>query len=405
MDRGRGGRKLSIEDLDVRGRRVLVRVDFNVPIGKDGEVEGDHRIRAALPTIRFLLDRGAKAVVLMSHLGRPKGKPDAAFSMAPAARRLEALLGRPVRQLKDCAGAAVEAEVEKGEGGAVFLLENLRFHPGEEKNDQAFAAALARLGDVYVNDAFGVSHRAHASVAAVALQLAPAVAGFLLKREMDFLGGAMEAPERPFVAVLGGAKVSDKILVLENLVPKVDSILIGGGMAYTFLKAKGVPIGSSKLEADRVETAAKILRDAASRNVPVVLPSDHVAADRFDEKAKTEMQSPGVKDGWLGLDIGPKTIAAFRAAIGRARTVLWNGPMGVFEMTPFAAGTRAVAEAIAAVNGTTIVGGGDSAAAVEDMGLLERFSHVSTGGGASLEMLEGKVLPGIAALSDGGDGR
>lgn len=393
-------RKLSIEDLDVSGKRVLVRVDFNVPIGEDGEVEGDHRIRATLPTLRLLLERGAKSLVLMSHLGRPKGAPEKKYSMAPAARQLEKLLSVPVRQLGDCVGDAVAAEAARASGGAILLLENLRFHPGEEKNDEAFARELARLGDVYVNDAFGVSHRAHASVAAVTKFIRPAAAGLLLKKEMEFLGHALEKPARPFVAVLGGAKVSDKILVLEKLVGEVDSILIGGGMAYTFLRARGVGIGGSKLEPDRVETAKAILANAAAKGVKVFLPTDHVAADKFDAAARTEIQSPGVKDGFLGLDIGPATVAAFRAEIARAKTVLWNGPMGVFEMAPFAAGTRAVAEAIAAVGGTTIVGGGDSAAAVEEMGLAARFSHVSTGGGASLEMLEGKVLPGIAALTD-----
>jgi len=393
-------RKLAVEDLDVRGKRVLCRVDFNVPIGDGGEVEGDHRIRATLPTLKLLLDRAAKSLVLMSHLGRPKGAPEAKFSMKPAAKRLESLLGRPVRQLGDCVGDSVRREVDAASGGAVLLLENLRFHAGEEKNDAAFARELARLGDVYVNDAFGVSHRAHASVAAITQLVKPAAAGLLLKKEIEFLGHALEDPARPFAAVLGGAKVSDKILVLEKLVGEVDAILIGGGMAYTFLKARGVPIGGSKLEADRVDTAKKILADAAARKVEVHLPVDHVAADKFDAAAKTEIQAPGVKDGWLGLDIGPKTIAEFRAAIGRAKTVLWNGPMGVFEMAPFAAGTRAIAEAIAAVGGTTIVGGGDSAAAVEEMGIASKFSHVSTGGGASLEMLEGKVLPGIAALTD-----
>ncbi len=371
--------KLSVRDLDVRGKRVLVRVDFNVPV-QDGRVADDTRIKASLPTIRDILSRGGRAV-LVSHLGRPDGKPDPKYSLAPAAKRLEELLGRKV------AFGAAE--------GDLSLLENVRFDPGEEKNDDAFARKLASYGDVFVNDAFGTAHRAHASTAGVTKYLKPAAAGYLIEKEIRFLGKVLADPDKPFVAILGGAKVSDKILVVEQLARKVDLLLVGGGMAYTFLKAQGKPIGASKLEADKVDVARKIL--AATR---VVLPVDHVVADRFDAAADTKTVDD-VPEGWMGLDIGPKTVELFKSRLRPARTVLWNGPLGVFEMGPFARGTREIAEFLAGLRGAeTVVGGGDTAAAVEKFGVAEKMAHVSTGGGASLEFLEGKELPGIAALTE-----
>ena len=370
--------KLSVRDLDVKGRRVLVRVDFNVPL-KDGAVTDDTRIRAALPTIRHLLERGGK-LVLVSHLGRPKGKPDGKLSLRPAAKRLEELIGRTVAF---------------GEpSGNLTLLENVRFDPGEEKNDDALAKKLASYGDVYVNDAFGTAHRAHASTEGVTKHLKPCAAGFLMEKEIDFLSRLTGSPEKPFVALLGGAKVSDKIMVVKNLTSKVDAFLVGGGMAYNFLAAQGKPVGKSKLEPDKVDVAKEIL--AAAR---IVLPVDHVAADAFDAAANTRIVDD-VPDGWMGLDIGPKSAALFKEELKKARTVLWNGPMGVFEMDPFAAGTREVAECLAGLDATTVVGGGDTVAALQKFGVVEKMSHVSTGGGALLEFLEGKVLPGIAALTD-----
>jgi 3-phosphoglycerate kinase len=371
--------KLSIRDLDVRGKRVLVRVDFNVPL-KDGKVADDTRLRAALPTIRWLLEREAR-VILVSHLGRPDGKPDPKYSLRPVAEHLSRLLGRPVAF---------------GEpSGDLSLLENIRFEPGEEKNDEGLARRLASLADVYVNDAFGTAHRAHASTAGVARFFDVRAAGFLMEKEIEYLGKVLHRPDKPFVAILGGAKVSDKILIVERLAPKVDALLVGGGMAYTLLKAQGKPVGASKVEADKLEVARKILSSAR-----VVLPADHVAADRFDAAARTQVVAD-VPEGWMGLDVGPRTIELFKAELARARTVLWNGPLGVFEMEPFARGTRAIAEFLAGLRGaTTVVGGGDTAAAVEAFGVADRMSHVSTGGGASLEFLEGKELPGIAALSE-----
>ena len=389
-------RKKTLRDVEVKGRRVLVRVDFNVPL-EDGAVGDDTRIKAALPTIRHLIDGGAKTI-LCSHLGRPKGKPDPKYSLAPVATRLGELLGKKVPFAPDCVGPTVEKLVASMKPGDVLLLENLRFHAEEEKNDAAFARALAALADLYVDDAFGSAHRAHASTAGVADHL-PAVAGFLMERELDFLGRALADPVRPFVAILGGAKVSDKIAVIENLLGKVDALLVGGGMANTFLKAQGREIGKSLVENDKVAVAEKLLREAGSK---LLLPVDAVVGDRLDAGAERRtVDVASVPPGWLILDIGPKTIAAFTDRLRGAKTVIWNGPMGVFEMELFAAGTFAIARALAGLSGaTTIIGGGDSAAAVEQAGVADRITHVSTGGGASLEFLEGKELPGVAVLQD-----
>ncbi|MBI1852611.1 MAG: phosphoglycerate kinase [Planctomycetes bacterium] len=391
--------KLSIEDVDVRGKRVVVRVDFNVPLGPKGEVTDDRRIRESLPTIRYLLDHGA-SVVLMSHLGRPGGKVVEKERLSPAGERLAALLARPVQKLPDCVGPEVDAACRRAKPGDVILLENLRFHAEEEKNDAGFAKQLAGLGELYVNDAFGSSHRAHASVDGITKFLQPAACGFLMKKELEAFHRILDAPKSPFVAILGGSKVSDKIKLVDNLLPKVNRILVGGGMAFPFLKAKGVEVGSSKLEVEQVPIAAAILEKAAAKKVDMLLPSDHVAADKFAADAKREIQAPGVKPGWMGLDIGPETAERFAGAVATAATIVWNGPLGVFEMAPFAAGSRRVAEAVAASRAVSVIGGGDTAAAIEAFGLASKMTHVSTGGGASLELLEGRVLPGIAALTE-----
>jgi 3-phosphoglycerate kinase len=371
--------KLSVRDLDVRGKRILVRVDFNVPL-KDGKVADDTRLRASLPTLKYLLEQGGK-LVLVSHLGRPDGKPDPKYSLKPVARRLEELLGRPV-------------DFGEPRDGAVTLLENVRYDAGEEKNDEGLAKKLASYGDLYVNDAFGTAHRAHASTAGVTRYFKQSAAGFLIEKEIKYLGKVLSNPDLPLVALLGGSKVSDKILILEQLAKKVNAILVGGGMAYTLLKAQGHGVGASKVEADKLDVARKILSSAR-----VVLPIDHVAADRFDASAKTQIV-PEVPEGWMGLDIGPRTIELFKKELADARTILWNGPLGVFEMEPFAQGTRAIAQALPSLKATVVVGGGDTAAAVEKFGVADKISHVSTGGGASLEFLEGKELPGIAALTE-----
>ena len=394
--------KLSVKDLDLRGKRVFVRVDFNVPI-KDGTIGDDTRIRASLPTIRYALEQGA-TVILASHLGRPKGKPSPGLSLRPIAARLSALLGKPVTFAEDCIGDAAARAVEQhhAAGGGVVLLENLRFHPEEEKNDPAFAKSLASLADAYVDDAFGAAHRAHASVEGITHDLPRAAAGLLMEQELQYLGHAIESPDRPFVTILGGAKVSDKLDVIQNLLGKVDRLLIGGAMAYTFFKSRGVPIGRSLVEDDKLDAARAITADAATRGVPIELPVDHVVTDRMENGAAHEVLAigdPRIGDR-LGVDIGPATIAAYDAFITSARTVVWNGPMGVFEIEAFAAGTMAVAHAVAAVKGTTIIGGGDSIAAVKKAGVADRITHISTGGGASLEFLGGRTLPGVAALTD-----
>ena len=388
--------KKTIQHIDVAGKRVLVRVDFNVPL-ENSTVGDDTRIRAALPTIRYLLEHDAQPI-LCSHLGRPKGKPESKYSLRPVAERLRQLLSRPVRMAPDCIGPVVEGMSRNIPRGSVLLLENLRFHAEEEANDADFARALASLADVYVNDAFGSAHRAHASTAGVTVYL-PAVAGFLMEKELAFLGRALAAPARPFVAVLGGAKVSDKIGVIHNLLGKVDSLLIGGGMANTFLKAEGKAVGESLVENDKLEEARTLLRDGGSK---LILPVDAVVADRLDAKAQTRVANvDAVPAGWRILDIGPETTKRFIQLLRTAQTVVWNGPMGVFEVEPFAAGTFGIARALAGLSGaTTIIGGGDSAAAVEQAGVAQRMTHISTGGGASLEFLEGKELPGVAALQD-----
>jgi phosphoglycerate kinase len=388
--------KKTVRDIDPRHKRLLVRVDFNVPL-KDGAVADDTRIRAALPTIQYLLERGGE-VVLCSHLGRPKGGPDPKYSLKPAAERLSQLLGKPVPLIPDCIGPAAESAAAEMRPGEVILLENLRFHPEEEKNDPAFAHKLSVLADIYVNDAFGSAHRAHASTEGVA-HLLPAVAGFLMEKEIEYLGQAVDNPKHPYVAILGGAKISDKIGVISNLLTKADRILIGGGMANTFLKAQGVAVGDSLVEDGSLDTARKLMGTAGGK---LVLPVDVVLGDKFEAGAqsRTVAVSDGVPAGWRILDIGPRTVAAFGEALQGAALVVWNGPMGVFEFPAFAAGTNAVARLVAGCGATSIIGGGESVSAVEHAGLADKMSHISTGGGASLEMLEGKVLPGVAALQD-----
>ena len=393
--------KLSISDLDLSGKKVFVRVDFNVPL-KNGVIGDDTRIRASLPTIQYALDHGATAI-LASHLGRPKGKVAPEFSLRPLVPRLQELLGRPVVFADDCVGeAAVSAVAEAHAGGKVVLLENLRFHAEEEKDDPVFAAQLAELADLYVNDAFGSAHRAHASVDAVVRAIGQGAAGLLMEKELKYLGEAIERPARPFVAIIGGAKVSDKIEVIDNLLGKVDALLIGGAMAYTFFKSQGLPVGRSLVEDDRLQSAREVTAKARQRGVRLELPVDHVVAPKLEAGAPAEVLAvadPGIGDR-MGLDIGPRTMALYAEVLATARTVVWNGPMGVFEIAEFARGTEAVANAVAAVSGTTIIGGGDSISAINKVGVADKVSHISTGGGASLEFLGGQVLPGVAALTD-----
>ena len=389
----------TIRDLTLTGRRVFVRVDFNVPI-KAGVIGDDTRIQAAVPTIQFALDHGASRVVLASHFGRPKGKPNPDMSLRPVAARLAELLGRPVAFADDCVGAAAEKAVADAPAGGVVLLENLRFHAEEEKNDAGFAQGLAALADVYVNDAFGAAHRAHASVDAIVKLIPQAAAGLLMERELKYLGHVIDHPETPFVAIIGGAKVSDKLEVIENLIPRVDRLIIGGAMAYTFFKAAGKPTGRSLVEDDKLDAARDIVARAASRGLQLLLPVDHVVAEKLAADVPTAVlavDDPAIGDR-MGLDIGPATAKAYAAALADAKTVIWNGPMGVFEIDAFAQGTLAVANAVAAVHGTTVVGGGDSIAAVHKCGIADRITHISTGGGASLEFLGGRTLPGVAAL-------
>jgi phosphoglycerate kinase len=393
--------KLKLSDLDVRGKRVLVRVDFNVPLSGDSprRVTDDTRIRAALPTIRHLTEGGAK-VILASHLGRPKGMPDDAFSLKPAADHLATLVDAPVTFVPATVGSDVDQAVEDLGEGAILVLENTRFHMGEKGNDASFSKALASTADLYVNDAFGSAHRAHASTAGVTEYVEQSAMGLLLEREVQYLSGVLEAPEKPFVAVIGGAKVSDKIGVIENLLPRVDKLLIGGAMSYTFLKALGKSIGDSLVEDDKLPLAKDVYERAGGK---IALPTDHHCATAFSLEAEREVVEGDIPGGMMGLDIGPETTEAYQSAVREARTVIWNGPMGVFEMEPFAKGTLAIAEALKSATesgATTVVGGGDSVAAVTQMGYDDDVSHVSTGGGAMLELLEGKTLPGVAALSE-----
>jgi phosphoglycerate kinase len=392
--------KATIRDLPLRGKRVFIRVDFNVPLHQTGQIEDDTRIRAALPTILHALGEGA-SVVLASHLGRPKGRVNPALSLRPVAARLQELLGIPVRLAPDCVGTEVEELARSLAPGEVLLLENLRFHAEEEANDAAFAQALARLGEAYVNDAFGAAHRAHASTAGIATYLQPAVAGLLMEREITYLSKVTEHPEPPLVAILGGAKVSDKIPLIAHLLEKVSSLVLGGGMAYTLLQAQGYAVGNSLVEPDCVSLAQDLLAKATERQVQFVLPCDHVIAQAKEATATTRIVAAGdIPDGWMGLDIGPQTVRRFREVIIPARTVVWNGPMGVFEFEPFRQGTLEIARAVAACGGTTVVGGGDTVAALALTDCREQITHISTGGGASLEFLEGKELPGIACLNE-----
>jgi phosphoglycerate kinase len=388
--------KRTIEDIDASGKRVLVRCDFNVPLNENLRITDETRIDGALPTIKYLLEHGA-AVILCSHLGRPKGQFNTKYSLAPVAADLSRKLGFEVKLAKDVIGGDAQQLAAELKPGEAMLLENLRFHPEEEANDPEFAKALARLADIYVSDAFGTVHRAHASTVGVAAYL-PAVAGFLIGKELSVMGGALESPKRPFVAIIGGAKVKDKIGVLTNLLNIVDVLLIGGGMAYTFKKFLGKPIGNSLLDADHIELAGELMAKAREKGVKFLLPIDHLAADAFSNDADIKVEDE-VIDGYQGLDIGPKTIELFAGEIAKASTIIWNGPMGCFEMPNFATGTRAIARALASSRAITIIGGGDSAAAVTQMGFTDKMTHISTGGGAALEFLEGKELPGIAALN------
>ncbi len=398
----------TVDQVDLTGKRVFVRVDFNTPLaaGPDGKlvVADDTRVREALPTLRYVVEHGGRLVVA-SHLGRPKGKRDPRMSVAPPVARLAELLGQPVPLVDDLVGPEVEARVDALEPGEALAIENVRFDPGEEKNDAAYAAALARLADVYVNDAFGAAHRAHASTAGMVPLVPVRAAGFLMKKELDYLGKALAEPRRPFVAILGGAKVSDKIGVLERLVQIADSLIVGGAMAYTFLEAQGVPVGESLVEDAHVGQAGRFLATARRRGVTFLLPEDHVIVDRLESPSAVKTtDGPRIPDGWFGVDIGPKTRERFAREIRRGKTVIWNGPMGIFETDAYARGTQVVADAVAEATkagGTTIVGGGDSVSAARKAGVIPHITHVSTGGGASLEYLEGKVLPGVAALEHG----
>ncbi len=392
--------KKTIQDVDVAGKKVLVRVDYNVPQDKEGNITDDTRIRATLPTIHKLLQKGA-SVILMSHLGRPKGEVNLAYTLQPIADRLASLLDKPVKFAEDCVGEVAEGAVANLHQGEVLLLENLRFHSEEEKNDPAFCQQLAKLADLAVNDAFGVSHRAHASVEGIS-KFMPMVAGLLVEKEIKFLGKALANPERPFTAIIGGAKVSDKIGVIKNLMETVDVLIIGGGMANTFLAAQGYNMGASLVETDKADLARELLEKATERGISFLLPVDFVVADRFAADANFKVvKAAEVPEGWMALDIGPESVKKFQEALKTSKTVVWNGPMGVFEMPNFAGGTMALAHTLAELKeATTIVGGGDSVAAIEKAGLANKIDHISTGGGASLEFLEGKILPGIAVLAD-----
>lgn len=392
--------KLSIRDIDFKGKRVFCRVDFNVPLDDNGKITDDTRIKATLPTVRHIINNGGK-LILASHLGRPKNGPEAKFSLASVAPCLAQYIGRPVRMAPDCVGPDVARMIAQMKEGDILLLENVRFHAGETKNDAEFAKSLAENADIYVNNAFGTAHRAHASTEGVTHHLQPAVGGFLLEKEIKYLGQALAYPDHPFVAIIGGAKVSDKIAVIENMMSKVDTLVIGGGMAYTFLKAKGRPVGKSLVEEDRVELAKRLLQQAEATGVTLLLPQDHVVAAEFGPDAEHKICSDAdFPADWMALDIGPATIATYTGVLRNARMVIWNGPMGVFEFDAFARGTMAMAEVLAESPARSIIGGGDSVAAVKKAGVESKMTHISTGGGASLEFLEGKILPGVAALTD-----
>ncbi|MGB4521207.1 MAG: phosphoglycerate kinase [Candidatus Omnitrophota bacterium] len=390
--------KLTVKDIDLKGKKVLMRADFNVPQDDSLKITDDTRIKATLPTIKYILQNGAKKLILISHLGRPDGKVVAKYGLKPVAERLASLLGEPVKFLDDCVGDNIKQEIGSGKE-RIVLLENLRFHAEEEANDPGFAKQLASLGEIYVNDAFGTAHRSHASTEGVTHYLKSA-AGFLLEKEIAYLGNAIQDPKRPFMVILGGAKVSDKIGVIKNLLPKCDAIIIGGGMAYTFLKAQGKEIGNSKLEKDKLDLAKDILSQAKKLNKDILLPVDNLVVERIDPAAKSEIVGDQIPEGKIAVDIGPKTIELFEAKLKSAKTIVWNGPLGIFEMDPFARGTQEIAKFIATLGATTIIGGGDTAAAVTKFKLEDKMTHISTGGGASLEFLEGKQLPGVAALSE-----
>lgn len=390
--------KLTVKDVSLTGKKVLVRCDFNVPQDACLNITDDTRIRASLPTIKYILEQKPEKLILMSHLGRPDGQVVAKYSLKPVAQRLKELLGQDLKILSDCVGEVVQKEVNTRREGIV-LLENLRFHAEEEKNDPAFSMALAGLADIYVNDAFGTAHRAHASTEGITHYLT-SVSGFLLEKEINYLGAVLENPKKPFIVILGGAKVSDKIGVIENLFPKADEIIIGGGMAYTFLKAQGKQIGNSKFEKDKLEVAKSILAKADKLKVPISLPVDNIISDKITADAAVKTVGDQIPEGSIGVDIGPKTIQSFCESLQRARTIVWNGPLGIFEIEAFSQGTKRIAECLASLKATTIIGGGDTAAAVAKFGLESKMTHISTGGGASLEFLEGKILPGIAALTE-----
>ncbi|MDP2927647.1 MAG: phosphoglycerate kinase [Candidatus Omnitrophota bacterium] len=390
--------KLTLKDIDLKNKTVLVRADFNVPQDANLNITDDTRIRSTVPTLKYILKKGAKKLVIMSHLGRPDGKAVAKYSLKPVAARLKELLGQDVLFLNDCVGDSIKQEIDNSKK-KVILLENLRFHAEEEANDANFAKKLASLADIFVNDAFGTAHRAHASCEGVTHFLKSA-AGFLLEKEIKYLGGAVSNPQKPFMVILGGAKVSDKIGVIQNLLPKCDAIIVGGGMAYTFLKSQGIEIGNSRLEKEKLDLARSILEQAKKLNKAILLPIDHVVVDNIDPAAKTEIVGPDIPAGKIAVDIGPKTIKLFEDKLSLAKTIVWNGPLGIFEMDAFSKGTLEVAKFISGLKATSIIGGGDTAAAIAKFNLEDKMSHISTGGGASLEFLEGKTLPGIAALTD-----
>ena len=391
-------KKLTVKDIDVKGKRVIVRADFNVPLDSNLQITDDARIAKTIPTIKYLLEQGCK-IILMSHLGRPDGKVVAKYSLKPVAAHLSKLLGQTVTLMPDCVGIEVENKAKSLRSGEIILLENLRYHPEEEENNPSFSKQLAHLAEIYVNDAFGTAHRAHASTEGIAHYL-PAVAGFLLGKEIEYFDQALENPRRPFATILGGSKVSDKIKVIENLLSRVDYLLIGGAMAYTFLKALGKRTGKSKIDEPGIEVAKSILSHAQDRNVKILLPVDHVIAQEINERAPTKTSDIEIPDDWMGVDIGPKTIKLYEEILAKCQTVIWNGPVGIFEMKPFELGTKRIALYLANSKATTIIGGGDTAAAAVQFGVEDKMSHVSTGGGASLEYLEGRALPGVAILKE-----